>query len=110
MEQSQVVNKKAAQGRPVSAYAEGRLLHRNHIAGTLNSAGNITLLAGGEAGQLAGQDFARLSDVTGQCLGFGEIEIEGIAGTLELTFSSHGRIGSKGSSPSCNPKKGVRHC
>ena len=56
----------------------------------------MTLLAGGEAGQLAGQDLARLGDVTGQSLGFGEIEIEGVAGTLELTFGGHGRIGSKG--------------
>ena len=56
----------------------------------------MTLLAGGEAVQLAGQDFARLGDVTGQSLGFGEIEIEGVAGALELTFGGHGRIGSKG--------------
>jgi len=55
----------------------------------------MTLLAGGEAGQLTGQDLARLGDVARQGLGFGEIEVEGVAGTLELTFGGHGRFGSK---------------
>ena len=56
----------------------------------------MTLLAGGEAGQLAGQDLARLGDVAREGLGFGEIEIEGVTGTLELTFGSHGRVFGKG--------------
>ena len=55
----------------------------------------MTLLAGGEAGQFAGQDLARLGDVARQGLGFGEIEVEGVAGALELTFGGHGRFGSK---------------
>ena len=69
-----------------------RLLHRDHIAGTLNGLSDMTLLTGGEAGQFARQDLAGLGDVTGQCFGLGEIEVERIAGTLELTFCSHGRI------------------
>jgi hypothetical protein len=64
----------------------------------------MTLLAGGEAGQLAGQDLARLGDVAREGLGFGEIEIEGIAGTLELTFGSHGRFGIKARKAECKEK------
>lgn len=56
----------------------------------------MTLLAGGEAGQFTRQDFTRLGDVTGEGLGFGEIEIEGVTGTLELTFGSHGKVFGKG--------------
>jgi len=67
-------------------------LHGEHATGALNRLGHMALLGGGEAGQLAGQNLAGLRDITGEGLGLGEIEVEGVLGPISVTCSRHGRV------------------
>ena len=81
----------ARRGGPFNLVSRS-LLHREHRTAALDGLRNVALLTSVETSQLAGQDLTRLGDVTGEGLGIGEIEIEGIFGAVRLTVGAHGRV------------------